>query len=392
MKVLGAALILVGTSIGGAMLALPIATALGGFYHTVALLAFACVVMVVGGLFILEVCICLPEDTNLVSMAKHTLGSVGQVVTWLSYVILIYALLSAYISGGSDMLANFFRLLHVNLSETLNIIIFVLLFGFVLFKGIAAVDWVNRLLMTCKMAAYFILVALFVPSVNTMNWHSGNAMALISASAIMTAITSFGNATAIPTIRSYLNSNVKQLRWIVIVGGLGPLLVYILWVGVVQGMLGIQQLHTISRGGHAVSSLTNSLSALVHSDFIKTITHFFTSICVLTAFLGVGIGATDFFADGFKIKKHGVGNYKVVLITLLPPFLFVVFDPTIFLRALSFAGICCVVLLVLLPSLMAWFERYIKKMETRRIVPGGKVIVVLWIIISIVLLILSVKS
>ena len=91
-KVFGGVLLIVGTSIGGGMLALPMAAAAGGFYHSIILFLGAWLVTVLAAFYTLEVNLWLPEDTNLISMAKVTLGRPGQLITWISY-LLLYTLL-----------------------------------------------------------------------------------------------------------------------------------------------------------------------------------------------------------------------------------------------------------------------------------------------------------
>lgn len=46
-------------------------------------------------------------------------------------------------------------------------------------------------------------------------------------------------------------------------------------------------------------------------------------------------------------------------------------NPGIYLQALSYAGICCVILLLLLPSVMAWRGRKALVTNESHLVPGG---------------------
>lgn len=388
-RVFGSILLLVGTSIGGAMLALPVATAAGGLWHTILLLIVAWIIMTVGALFLLEVNLWFDERSNLVSMARHTLGRIGQTVTWISYVVLFYALLSAYMTGGSGMFGSLLSLIHIDLGRAVNVTLFVLLFGLILWRGIVAVDWVNRLLMSLKLIAYVAFICFLVPYVHPEKWQRGHIVLLLPA--VMTAITSFGFSGSVPTLRAYLKGDVNKLRFTIIFGSLIPLICYILWIASAQGSVGTPALESIAKHGHAVSGLTNAITQFAHTPHVSLFTRLFTSICVMTAFLGVGIAVTDFFADGFKLdKQSGVGNLSSVLITLLPPFAIVLFYPALFLKAISFAGVFCVILLALLPCLMVLTGRYVKKQATIVIVPGGKFVVCLWIIISLILLAISI--
>ena len=82
-KLIGGILLIVGTSIGGGMLALPIATSYLGFYGSLLLFVGCWLVMTSAALLLLEVNLWLPENSNLISMAKATIGQSGQIVAWL---------------------------------------------------------------------------------------------------------------------------------------------------------------------------------------------------------------------------------------------------------------------------------------------------------------------
>jgi tyrosine-specific transport protein len=100
---------------------------------------------------------------------------------------------------------------------------------------------------------------------------------------------------------------------------------------------------------------------------------------------------SDFLADGLKTEKKGKGGWIVFALTFLPSLLIVIFYPSIFIKALSYAGICCAILLVLMPALMAWNGRYRKNLAVGQYqVFGGKVSVLFLIFIAIAVLALGV--
>ncbi len=385
-KLIGGILLIVGTSIGGGMLALPMATAAGGFLHSTVLFLGAWIVTVLAAFYILEVNLWLPDGANLVSMARETLGKGGQVVTWISYLMLLYSLLSAYTAGGADLLANLFSLVSIHLSSPVAATLFVIILGSVLFFGVVAVDIANRGLMAIKLSVYVLLVAFVMGHVNAANLEGGKVRLL--SGAVMVVITSFGYATIVPTLRSYFKSDVKSLRLVIGVGSLIPLVCYLLWDMAVQGSLASQGptgLVHMAVSGHAVSDLTNALSNRLSSHSIYQLTHVFTSICIATSFLGVSLCMTDFFADGFKIKKVGWRRWLVVGLTLLPPLALVIFDPRIFIQGLVYAGVFCVILLILLPSLMVWSGRYVKKIASGYQVIGGKSFIIIEALLALAL-------
>src|SRR3990167_3888929 len=104
MRILGGIFLVAGTSVGAGMLALPVVTAAGGFFPALLLYVLCFGFMTSTGLLILEVCLEMPPDTNLVTMASTYLGRFGKVSAWVLYLFLFYCLTVAYLSGGGALL------------------------------------------------------------------------------------------------------------------------------------------------------------------------------------------------------------------------------------------------------------------------------------------------
>ena len=82
-------------------------------------------------------------------------------------------------------------------------------------------------------------------------------------------------------------------------------------------------------------------------------------------------------------------RWIVVALTLLPPLAIILFYPGIFIMGLSYAGIFCVLLLMLLPALMVWSGRYVKNIAGGYEVIGGKPFIIVEIIIAVALLVFA---
>ncbi|WP_131782747.1 amino acid permease [Legionella gresilensis] len=386
LKFIGGILLIVGTSIGGGMLALPVATAAAGFWSSSIFLLLCWAIMTLGALFILEANLYLPPGKHMVSMAAATLGNSGLLVAWLSYLFLLYTLLSAYISGGADVMGSLFSRVGISLQEWQSSLLFTLLFGSIVYSGIHKVDLLNRALMFGKLAVYLILVILIAPHVHMVNLAEGNYR-YINAS-IMILITSFGFAIIVPNLRDYFNDDLITLRKVILIGSLIPLICYLAWNAVIIGSLpaqGEKGLAALMQSEHTTSDLANVLSSTVQSTTINTFFNFFTSICMLTAFLGVALCLISFLADGLKVEQKGRNGLLLFILTFLPPLLIVIYYPGAYIHALNYAGIICVILLLLLPALMVAYGR--KKFTGRYQVLGGFCTPWAIIIISIILLI-----
>jgi len=387
---LGGILLIAGTSIGGGMLGLPIATAKGGIVNSALLFIGCWILMTFTALLTLEVNLCFPKNSNVISMANATLGKPGAVICWTIYLFFLYAIVSAYIAGGQDVLHGLLNVAGIEIPIWLCGIIFVFAFGTVVSAGIKHVDIFNRFLMLLKMGSVFILMLLIAMHIDTSHFDSGKAEHLLPA--LTVAITSFGFSIIVPSLRSYFDDDVKKLRFAILLGSFIPLVCYIAWDAVIFGLVplaGEFGLERLIDAHQPVSSLLESINHYVPSDNIMFLSRAFTSICVLTAFACVSLGLSDYLADGFKVSNQSRGKILVIFATFAPPLLVVVFYPKAFILLLSLAGLCCVTLQALMPALMAWNCRYTKNMPREYQVAGGKPALLAAIVVSILVISLS---
>lgn len=387
-RFIGGILLIVGTSIGAGMLALPVANAAAGFWTSSIFLLICWAFMTFGALFILEVNLYLPRGKHMVSMADATLGKPGLVVTWLSYLFLLYSLLSAYISGGADVLGGLLAHVNIHAPSWLLASVYTATFGLLVYRGIRQVDLFNRGLMFAKLAIYVVLVLLISPHIE---WHylqEGEASKILGV--LMILMTSFGFAIIVPNLRDYFDDDIRSLRKVVLIGSLIPLLCYFAWDGVIIGALpsqGAEGLVALMHSGHTTSTLALNLTKTVNNTFISSLFNGFTSICMLTAFLGVSLCLLSFLGDGLNMIQKGKQGFSLFLLTFLPPLLIVLFYPGAYIHALNYAGYVCVILLLFLPALMSYIGR--SHFQPRYIVPGGKWIQILVMASAIILMLLA---
>lgn len=360
-KLLGGILLVVGTTIGAGMLALPVATAALGFWGSTMLLVACWAIMTLCAFLFLEVNLWLPPNTNLISMAGVTLGRGGQVVAWLVYLLLLYSILSAYIAGGGDLFHYLLTTSGVHLSLAAASIVFTFLFGAVVYLGIRAVDYVNRGLMFGKMGAYFLLVVLIVPFIHGANLSVGEFKQIVAPTSLSVTVLAFTCAMVIPSLRTYFGEDVASLRKAVLIGTIIPLVCYIAWDMVIMGVVPLTGNFGLTNMLHSASSnsdLVAALTALLQKTDITRLAKFFTSICMATSFLSISLSLSDFLSDGLRVAKKGLGSVVVFVATFFPPMFVVLFYPDAFIRGLHYAGLSCFVLMLLFPPLMAWRGRY----------------------------------
>lgn len=375
-KLLGGILLVIGSTIGAGILALPVATAELGFWGSLVLLSSAWFIMTICAFLILEVNLWLPPGTNLISMAGATLGKTGQSITWVVYLVLLYSIICAYIAGGGDLFHYLLATAGIHISLSAASILFTILFGSVVYFGIRSVDYVNRGLMFGKMGAFLLLVLLMAPFISFSNLDSGEIRHIFSPSGITVTAVSFGSLMIIPSLRTYFDEDVKSLRIAIFFGMLIPLFCYIAWDMVILGIIpfnGTPGLKEILHSPSTNSDLIAALGTLLQKNSVTSMAKFFTSICMTTSFLSISLCLTDFLSDGLKMSKRGPQSIVVYGATFIPPVLIVLFYPDGFIRALQYAGVCCFILMILLPPLMVWRGRYYQSLAKHGYgVIGGK--------------------
>jgi tyrosine-specific transport protein len=347
-KVLGSALIVTGTAIGAGMLAIPIVTSELGFFLSTVLLFVCWGVMNLTAFLILHVNMAFKENSNLSTMASHTIGRAGHAITWVSCLMLLYALTAAYITGGASLLGHSLSYFFgVNIPSMMNAFLFTVVLGIFVYFGTRSVDYANRVLITLKMGSFFLMLLFLLPHVQieTLPLYSNSRLGWLMALPIL--ITSFGYQNVIPNLRGYLQSNVKKLKKVILIGGSIPLVIYLFWELVIFGTM--PELSPKIELGEMVGMLSTRLK----EPMLSVIVNFFTDAAVTTSFLGVSMSLFHFIRDGFHLNQSRFGEKGVAaLITFAPPLGFAWFYPKGFVMALNYASIFVVILLILIPVWM----------------------------------------
>lgn len=368
-------LLVAGTSIGGGMLALPVLTSPAGFFPSIFIYLLCWLFMACTGLLFLEISLWMKKDANIVSMATHTLGRGGKAAAWALYLFLFYCLLLAYIVGAGNLMVDAFSHI-VQLKDWQGQLLFLLIFGSMIYLGANFVGRINIYLMLGLALSYLIFVILGLPHVNTAFLSRSNWREVWTALPI--TFTAFAYQGIIPTLVNYMHRNVRLIRLAILVGSFLPLITYVIWQWLILGIVPPEGPGSLSEalqnGQNAVHPLKNILSY----PGVFIVGEFFAFFAIVTSFFGVSLGLIDFLADGLKIKKSALGKLFLTALIFIPPFLFAIAHPHLFLIALDFAGgIGCALLLGLLPVLMVWSGRYYMKLKGEYQVSGGKILLIL---------------
>ncbi len=99
-KTLGSTLLVAGTMIGAGMLAMPLTSAGIGFTFTVILLIALWLFLTYSALLFVEVYQTADADAGIGTLAAQYFGSTGRIIATTVLMVFLYALLSAYVTGG----------------------------------------------------------------------------------------------------------------------------------------------------------------------------------------------------------------------------------------------------------------------------------------------------
>ncbi len=371
-SVFGAVLLIIGGCIGVGLLGLPIMTGLCGFFPALIAFVFGFAFMLSTSLLMLEVNGWFSHNANLVSMATKTLGKAGRVASWFFFLFFFYTLLIAYIAGIGSLITSLAHdYFSVAIPDWVGSLLLVTLLGWLVYFGTRTVDFTNRYLMVGKIGTFIFLICLGAAHVNAQQLLRTNfAFVLYSLPMFVLA---FGFQNLIPVLLSYMKGDYKRVRKSIILGASINLIIYLIWQVITLGIIPLEGPSGILeslKNGHEASQ---AISGILGSHWISYLASGLAFFAILTAFLAHSLGLSHFLGDGFKISYKRHENLGVCSLVFIPPLFVAMLYPSIFLKAMNFAGgICLMFLYGILPVLMIWKGRYVLKLEGPYRVRGGK--------------------
>lgn len=368
--VVGGTLLIAGTAIGVGMLALPVATGPGGFIPSMAIYFVCWLFMLCTGLLLVELSLNMPKGSSFISMADRLLGPMGRSLFWIVYLFLFVTVMIAHAAGGGEVLKEIPGL-H-ELPSWASTVLYTAVFAPVVYLGARSVDRLNMFLISGVVLCYFAFIAVSIRSVDVSllsyaRW--GKAWL-----ALPILFTAFTYQVIIPTLMTYMEYNVKKIRLAIFLGSSIPLVIYLIWEFLILGIVPAEGPNGLIEAGRLGQNAVGPLKQFVQSPVIFQIGKYFAFFALTTSFIPLALSFYDFMADGLKWEKKGSKRAILCAGVFGIPLLIALKYPHVFLVALGYAGgISCALLFGLMPPLMAWVARYIKKYpaETRQL-PGGK--------------------
>lgn len=354
-KTVGSTLLVAGTMIGAGMLAMPLTSAGIGFGFTLVLLLGLWALLTFSALLFVELYQTAESDAGIGTLAEQYFGKAGRIIATAVLIIFLYALIAAYVSGGGSLLKD---LLPESFGDKVSILLFTVIFGSFIVIGTHSVDKINRVLFFVMLAAFAVVLSLMLPEIkfdNLMATPIDNAL-IISASPVF--FTAFGFHGSIPSLNKYLDGNVKALRISILVGSAITLCAYILWQMSTHGLLTQNEFLQILKEDATLNGLVKATLAITGSNIIAGAVKLFSTLALVTSFLGVGLGLLECIEDLLKRSFNiSAGRISLGLMTFIPPLVFALFYPEGFILALGYAGQMFAFYAVVLPMSLVWKAR-----------------------------------
>ena len=388
-KVFGSSCLIAGTAIGAGMLALPIILAKVGIVSAIGLM--------ISVWFLAYYSALLGSELNLRAQAPLSLGSLSyclggpkaKLVGQASFMLLCYALLSAYLDGSSSILASLFKAIPNTLPVDATILLHgvALGLGIILLLSTRLIDYTNRLLFLLMIAILVLLVGFLsfwiTPTVNLELLQSTDST-LPLLQAIPVVFTSFGFQIIFHTICGYLEMDPSKIRRAFFWGSIIPAISYISCTVISLMFMASHKpefFTILLKESLDVGDFIYSLSQATGFPFLKFLAWVLSVLAIITSAIGVGLGLTHTWQTMVNNRFLGVA------LTIIPPYFIAYKTPEAFIHALGFAGMILVIIALLLPLYLLYRSDYLA--VTHYEVLNNKVIRL--IVISISFMIMTIE-
>lgn len=366
---IGAILLITGSCIGSGMLGLPVVSAAAGFIPSTLAMALAYLFACSTGLLLVEAALWFDGKVHMISLCKETLGNEGKWVAWSFFCFLFYCLFVAYIEGGGQLFTSLISFLFKgSFSREVGIFICVLVVSCIVYTGTRFVSYISRVFLVGLAISYGFLVVLGLPQVEGQQLLHKNWTA--AAATIPILFICFGYQNLVPTVIYFVKKNVKMIRQAILIGNFIPFCVYLLWNFLILGILPDIDVSKVVAEGDMVTGLLKKAS---ESSSVIFFANAFSFFAIVTPFAVSTIAFLDFLKDGLKKIPFFQNDALLFGFVLIPPTIFTLVYPNLFLSALGFAGgFVDAVLFGILPVMIVWVGRYRKGLQGPYTVGGGK--------------------
>jgi len=330
--------LITGNVLGVGVLALPIKTGLSGYIPTACAIILIWAIMYFTALIIakrITVSEKLSKTFDIPSFFNDELGSIGKWIAIIANLILLYGIITAYLSMVSSMINALFPAI---LSQKSLILIYFAIGSLLTVFGMRILLRGNFLVIIGLWICFAILLSITSNHFDINNLRFTNWKILPGGLAVIVSAFHFHNI--VPTVCRRFEFNYKLIRKSIFIGTFIGLIMNIAWVTVVLGALPIlgPGTTTINYAFMHSEPATVPLVQLLGSHVFITTSLIFALLAVTASFAANGKGLLSFIADLSHSYLKMDNKYVTYILSFLPPLLLALGNPHAFLRAISIVG------------------------------------------------------
>ena len=382
-SVLGNTALIVGTTVGAGIIGLPAVTLPSGIIPSTIAIIFVWFYTLISGLIIAEVTLNIMRvegipHLGLLAIVEKILGKVGARIAGVAYLFNHYALLVAYMTKGGEVLTttvNQVWKLENILPHWAGTVSFSLIFGSMIYWGKNNfIEKLNEIFTIILLMAFVGLLLLGGSQIQSsqflvQNWTAiGGSLAVIYVAMFYHSV--------IPLVVTQLEGDIPKIRQSIIIGSVIPLLMFLAWNAVILGCV-TPDIVQLNPGHERIFDPLKILRTGASGEWFAMLLSIFSEFAIVTSFIGITYGLTDFFKDISLITKSEIFRLPLYSLVLLPPLSLGTFNPSIFFQALEYAGTFSISILAgIMPALMSWKQSQNPEFfhgNHQTLVPGGKI-------------------
>lgn len=342
--------LIAGNLIGAGILAMPASLGLGGMVPSLVIMVIYGAMMLFSAEVLLREAAAAPGvNYNLTTLYQSYLGNFGKWLAVAANLLVLYGLMTAYITGGTKVLGS---LLGISGSPPYLVLMLAAVPVALAVIKLSVIQKYNIFLILIMMSAFAVMVVIGETKAELsrlahMSWsHVPGAIPLV--------VTAFYFHNIIPVVSAGLNWNEKMIRRAAISGIFIAFAMCSIWLQTGICALPFEGENSIVSTYKAAEPATIPMSRIIGSKTFVIAATTFSLMTVVTAFIGSGI-ALQGFLRGLLPRTS---QLLIRLAALAPPVLVSMIWPDLFLKAVDVVGgIGIVTLFGVLPALVAICKR-----------------------------------
>ena len=359
--ILAEALLVTGNLIGAGLLGLPVKTGLAGFFP-------ALIIMLIIGLGMFfsaavlarEACKRNDHSFNFPSLYQHYLGPIGKWIAVFTNLLIIYGLLTAYLTGATTIISNLFS---TPIPKYVILICFFTIVTGITITSVRLLRKYNILIMALVWMSFAFVVLLACKHVQFTNLTHKNIIFFPAAVPIIATSLHFHNI--IPQVCHSLKNNFSCILKTILFGMCLSTIMNAIWLFACIGSLPLND----SKVGIKTAFLNNlpatvPLAKIINSPLFLIMSLLFSILVIIPPYLANGLANQGFIKDLTKNYFKKSNNTLILILSFGPPLLVSLFFPDIFLKALNIVGgIGIITLFGILPSVIAFMQKQSLKLR-----------------------------